>query len=77
LLSAEFTRLVLISCLIAIPAAYLIMKRFLQDFAYHTDLKWWIFVLAGAAALIIALLTVIYQSVRVSLINPANSLRYE
>jgi len=77
LLSAEFTRLVLISCLIAIPVAYFIMKRFLQDFAYHTDLKWWIFVLAGAAALIIALLTVIYQSVRVSLINPASSLRYE
>jgi putative ABC transport system permease protein len=77
LLSAEFSILVLISCLIAIPAAYFIMKQFLQQFAYHTDLKWWIFVLAGLAALIIAVLTVIYQSIRASLINPARSLRYE
>jgi len=77
LLSAEFTRLVLISCLLAIPLAYFVMKRFLQEFAYHTDLSWWIFALSGIAALIIAILTVSYQSVRTSLINPANSLRHE
>ena len=77
LLAVEFTVLVLISCFIAVPAAYFIMKRFLQDFAYHTDLSWWIFVLAGLAALVIGIITVIYQSVRVSLINPAKSLRYE
>ncbi len=77
LLTAEFVRLVLISCLIAIPAAYFIMKRFLQNFAYHTDLAWWIFALAGLAALAIGIITVIYQSVRVSLFNPARSLRYE
>jgi putative ABC transport system permease protein len=77
LLSAEFTRLILISCFIAIPAAYFIMRRFLQDFAYHTDLSWWIFVLAGMAALVIGIITVAYQSVRVSLTNPSKSLRYE
>jgi putative ABC transport system permease protein len=77
LLSVEFTRLVFISCLLAIPLAYFVMKRFLQDFAYHTQLNWWIFVLAGIAALVIAILTVSYQAVRTSLINPARSLRYE
>ena len=77
LLSAEFTQLVLISCLLAIPVAYFVMKLFLQEFAYHTSLNWWIFALAGIAALVIAILTVSYQSVRTSLINPAESLRYE
>lgn len=77
LLSAEFTQLVLISCLLAIPIAYFVMKQFLKEFAYHTSLNWWIFALAGITALVIAILTVSYQSVRTSLINPAESLRYE
>ncbi len=77
LLSAEFTQLVLISCLLAIPIAYFVMKRFLQEFAYRTHLEWWIFALAGVAALLIAIITVSYQSVRTSLINPAQSLRHE
>jgi putative ABC transport system permease protein len=77
LLSAEFTRLVLISCLLAVPLAYFVMKRFLQEFAYHTHLDWWIFALAGITALVIAVLTVSYQAVRTSLINPAEALRYE
>jgi putative ABC transport system permease protein len=77
MLTVEFARLILISCVIAIPAAYFIMKRFLQDFAYHTDLSWWIFVLAALSALVIGIITVSYQSARVSLINPARSLRYE
>jgi putative ABC transport system permease protein len=77
LLSAEFTSLVLISCLLAVPLAYFVMKRFLQEFAYHTHLNWWIFVLAGITALVIAILTVSYQSVRASLKNPVQSLRYE
>ena len=77
LLSAEFTLLVLISCLLAVPLAYFVMKGFLQEFAYHTNLNWWIFALAGIAALVIAILTISYQSVRTSLINPAESLRYE
>jgi putative ABC transport system permease protein len=77
LLSAEFTRLVLISCLLAIPIAYFVMKRFLQEFAYRTHLEWWIFALAGVTALLIAIITVSYQSVRTSLINPAQSLRHE
>jgi putative ABC transport system permease protein len=77
LLSAEFTQLVLISCLLSIPLAYFVMKKFLQEFAFHTHLSWWIFALAGIAALLIAILTVTYQSVRASLTNPVQSLRYE
>jgi predicted permease len=77
LLSAEFTSLVMISCLIAIPLAYLVMNKLLQQFAYHTQLSWWIFVVAGISALLIANLTVSYQSVRASLTNPVNALRYE
>lgn len=77
LFSAEFTGLVFISCILAMPLAYFILKKFLQQFAYHTQLSWWIFVLAGITALLIALLTVSYQSVRASLTNPVNALRYE
>jgi putative ABC transport system permease protein len=77
LLSAEFTRLVLISCLLAIPLAYFVMEQFLQEFAYHTYLSWWIFALAGITAMVIAILTVSYQAVRTSFINPAQSLRHE
>jgi putative ABC transport system permease protein len=77
LLSAEFTQLVLISCLLAIPMAYFVLKKFLNEFAYHTHLSWWIFALSGITALLIAILTVTYQSVRASLTNPVQSLRYE
>ena len=77
MLSAEFTRLVLISCLLAVPLAYFVMKLFLKEFAYHTQISWWIFALAGITALVIAILTVSYQAIRTSLINPAQSIRYE
>ena len=77
LLTREFTYLVLFSCIIAVPAAYFIMRMFLQEFAFHTNLNWWIFALACLAALIIANLTVSFQAVRAALINPAEALRYE
>jgi putative ABC transport system permease protein len=77
LLSREFTILVLISCIISVPVAWLVMKKFLQEYAYHTSLSWWIFVLACLAALIIANLTVIFQAIRAAYTNPADALRYE
>ncbi len=78
LLSKEFAWLILISCVLAIPAAWYILRRlFLQNFQYRTDLAWWIFAGAGLAALGIALLTVSYQSIRAALTNPAEALRYE
>jgi ABC-type antimicrobial peptide transport system permease subunit len=78
LLSKEFSLLVIISCLIAIPASLLVMgKVFLQNFEYRTDMAWWIFLAASLAALLIAVLTVSYQAARAALTNPADALRYE
>jgi len=78
LLSREFALLVIISCLLACPAAWLVMHRlFLQNFDYRTDLVWWIFAAASLTALLIAQLTVVYQSLKAALKNPADALRYE
>lgn len=78
LLSREFTALVLVSCLLAIPAAWVLMDRlFLQNFEYRTNMAWWVFAGAAIAALLIAFLTVSYQALRASLANPADALRYE
>jgi putative ABC transport system permease protein len=78
LLSREFSLLVVISCLIAIPAsAFFMGKVFLQNFEYRTDMAWWIFLAASLAALLIAILTVSYQAARAALTNPADALRYE
>ncbi|MGH7451211.1 MAG: ABC transporter permease [bacterium] len=77
LLSKDFVKLVLLANLIAWPVAYFAMRKWLQDFAYRIDLGWWVFVLAGGLALLIALLTVSVQAVKAALANPVNSLRYE
>jgi len=77
LLSREFVILVLISLVLAMPAAYFGMLRWLEHYEYHTDLAWWIFVSAGTGALAITLLTVSYQSIRAAVANPVKSLRSE
>lgn len=77
MLSRDFIKLVLLANLIAWPAAWYAMDRWLQDFAYRIEIGWWIFALAGGLALVIALLTVSTQAVRAALANPVDSLRYE
>jgi hypothetical protein len=77
MLSKDFVVLVLISCLIATPIADYFMDNWLQKYTYKTDISWWIFLLAGAGALVIALLTVSYQAIRAALVNPVNSLKTE
>ncbi|MCI0692163.1 ABC transporter permease [candidate division KSB1 bacterium] len=77
LLSKEFTKLVFVATLVAWPLAYFAMSRWLQDFAYRIDLSFWIFLLAGAIALLIAWLTVSWQAVKAALANPVEALRYE
>ena len=77
LLSKEFVRLVAVAFVLAVPLAYLAMDRWLKDFAYHIDISWAIFLMAGLAALGVALLTVSYQSIRAALSDPITSLRYE
>jgi putative ABC transport system permease protein len=77
LLSREFTRWVLLANIIAWPIAYLMMKGWLQSFAYRIDLSIWIFLRAGLIALFIALLTVSTHTLKAALTNPVESMRYE
>ncbi len=77
LLLKEFAFLVAISAAIASPIAYLVMSRWLENFAYRTEMTLTVFILAGLAALIIAVLTVSYQAIKAALSNPVETLRYE
>ncbi|QEC52468.1 putative ABC transport system permease protein [Anseongella ginsenosidimutans] len=77
LLARDFVKLVLIAVLIATPLAWYLMQKWLEDFAYHVDIHWWMFALAGLLAVLIALLTVSFQSIKAALVNPVNSLRSE
>jgi putative ABC transport system permease protein len=77
LLSGEFLLLVLIALLIASPLAWWAMHAWLQDYAYQISIEWWFFVLAGAAAILIALLTISFQAIRAAAANPVKSLRSE
>ncbi len=77
LLSKDFLKLVVISSLIAFPLAWFAMDYWLQDFASRIEIKWWVFVLAGVSALIIALVTVSFQSIKAALMNPVKSLKTE
>jgi predicted permease len=77
LLSKEFLQLVVVSCLIAFPLAWWGMHNWLQNFAYRTSIHWWVFALAGIAAVIIALCTVSFQAIKAAIANPVKSLRTE
>ncbi|WP_234736852.1 ABC transporter permease [Tellurirhabdus bombi] len=77
LLSRDFLKLVVIAIIIATPLAWYAMNRWLQDFAYRVELSWWMFVLAGGIAMLIALATVSFQSLKAALVNPVKSLKSE
>lgn len=77
LLSKDFVQLVLISLIIAAPIAYYAMQKWIEKFAYRTDISWWIFLAAAIGALVITLITVSFQSVKAALANPTKSLRTE
>ena len=77
LLCKEYIIIGFISFVIAIPILHYLMKNWLQHFAYHISLDWWIFALAGGIALGIAMLTVSWQAIRAATANPVESLRYE
>ena len=76
-LSREFIQWIIISNIIAIPIAYYIMEKWLQDFAYRIELNLWLFLMGGFIALLIALTTVSYQSIKAATANPVESLRNE
>ncbi len=77
LLSIDFIKLVLIANLIAWPLAWFVLKKWLQDFAYRVDISLWVFVIAGLAAILIALVTVSFQALKAAWMNPVKSLRTE
>lgn len=77
IISEDFLFLVIVSNVIAWPVAYYFMNKWLQDFAYRINISWWVFVLSGGLALIIALATVSFQAIKAALANPVESLRYE
>ena len=77
LLSKEFTKWVIVANAFAWPIAYFALNKWLQSYAYKTNVALWSFILSGVIALLIALLTVSYQSVKAALTNPVDSLRYE
>jgi putative ABC transport system permease protein len=76
-LSKEFLKLVAIAILIASPVAWFAMNKWLQDFAYRTNIGWQVFVITTAIALAIAVLTVSFQAIRAAIANPVKSLRSE
>jgi len=77
LLSKEFVLLVLMACVIAAPLAFWLMKNWLQKYDYRIDISWFVFVIAGLVALVIALLTVSTQAIKAAISNPVKSLRTE
>ncbi|HKI45434.1 MAG TPA: FtsX-like permease family protein [Balneolales bacterium] len=77
LLSKDFLKLVGIGFLIAVPIAWYVMHKWLANFAYHVNIGVWTFALAGGLAMIIALVTISWQSIRAALANPVESLRNE
>lgn len=77
LVSKEFLYLVLIAFVIAIPTTWWAMNKWLQDFAYRTNINWWVFAMAGIIALLIAVFTISFQAIKAALMNPVKSLRSE
>jgi putative ABC transport system permease protein len=77
LLSMDFLKLVAIASVIALPLSWYTMKNWLNDFAYRIQIQWWMLLLTSVIALLIALITVGYQSIRAALVNPVKSLKSE
>jgi putative ABC transport system permease protein len=77
MLSMDFIKLVVISILISTPIAWWAMNKWLQDFAYRVNIQWYILAAAGIIAVLIAFVTISFQSIKAALSNPVNSLRSE
>jgi putative ABC transport system permease protein len=77
MLSKDFLKLVVIAIVIASPVAWYFMHHWLQDFAYRINISWYVFVITGIAALLIAFITISFQSIKAAIANPVKSLRTE
>lgn len=77
LLSKDFIKLVLIAILVATPVAWFAMNKWLEGFAYQVPVHWWVFLISGALAVVVALVTISFQSVKAAMMNPVKSLKSE
>jgi putative ABC transport system permease protein len=77
LLSKDFAKLVVVAAIIAFPLAWWFMNDWLKDFAYRTNISWWVYAIAGVLALVIALGTISFQAIKAAVANPVKSLRTE
>ena len=77
MLSKDFIIMVIVALLIASPIAWYFMNRWLQDFTYRTNISWWVFIIAGLAAILIALITISLQAIKAAVANPVKSLKTE
>ncbi|MEP6948475.1 MAG: hypothetical protein ABI863_04350 [Ginsengibacter sp.] len=77
ILSKDFLSLVILATLVAFPIAWWAMYKWLQNFAYRVNISWWVFLLAGSIAVMIAMLTISYQAIKAAITNPVRSLRKE
>ena len=77
LLSKDFLKLVFVSIIIASPIAWWVMNKWLQDFAYRTNISWWVFAITAVLAIVIAILTVSFQALKAAVTNPVKNLRTE
>jgi ABC-type antimicrobial peptide transport system permease subunit len=77
LLSADFTKLVVMAIIIALPISYLVASKWLESFAYRIDLEWWFFAAAGSAALLMTWFTIGFQTLKAARVNPTKYLQIE
>ena len=77
MLSKDFLKLVCIAAILAFPVAWFAMNKWLQEFAYRINIEWWVFVIAGLTAAVIAFVTISFQSIKAAIANPVKSLRTE
>ena len=77
LLSKDFIWLICIAAIFAFPIAWWALNKWLQDFSYRIQISWWVFIVAGVAALLIALITVSLQAIKAAVANPVTALRSE
>lgn len=77
LLSKDFIKLVFVAILIATPVSWYAMNKWLEGFAYQAPIHWWIFLIAGSLAVVVALLTISFQAIKAAMMNPVNSLKSE
>jgi ABC-type antimicrobial peptide transport system permease subunit len=77
ILSKDFLRLIIIAFFVAAPVGWILMNKWLQDFAYRTSISWWVFAVALAAALVVTCIAVGFQTIKAAMMNPTKSLRSE